>query len=70
LKEAVEAGLTIDEPDLRDMPVVKYRLLDETRDFETSSLFDLLAAFDKDGEPVLPWENKLRFIARIKDKFL
>ncbi|MEM1528559.1 MAG: UDP-N-acetylglucosamine 2-epimerase (non-hydrolyzing) [Sulfolobales archaeon] len=70
LKEAVEAGLTIDEPDLRDTPVVKYRLLDETRDFETSSLFDLLAAFDKDGEPVLPWENKLRFIARIKDKFL
>ncbi|MEM1831001.1 MAG: UDP-N-acetylglucosamine 2-epimerase (non-hydrolyzing) [Desulfurococcaceae archaeon] len=70
LKEAVEAGLTIDEPDLRDTPVVKYRLIDGTGNFETSSLFDLLAAFDKDGEPALPWENKLRFIARIKDKFL
>ncbi|MEM0172806.1 MAG: UDP-N-acetylglucosamine 2-epimerase (non-hydrolyzing) [Nitrososphaerota archaeon] len=70
LREVLEAGLTINEPDLRDTPVVKYRLLDETGDFETSSLFDLLVAFDKDGEPVLPWENKLRFIARIKDKFL
>ncbi|MEM2887828.1 MAG: hypothetical protein QXH48_07235 [Candidatus Bathyarchaeia archaeon] len=67
LKNAVEEGLAIDEPDLRDAPMVEYRLLDEMKSFKVS-LFDLLAAFDRDGKPVLPWGNKSKFIVRIKCK--
>ncbi|MEM1632374.1 MAG: UDP-N-acetylglucosamine 2-epimerase (non-hydrolyzing) [Thermofilum sp.] len=68
LKRAVDEGIAIDEPDLRDTPVIEYRLLDKMGDFENPPL-DLLAAFDGDGKPVLPWENASKLIARIKVRF-
>ncbi|MEM1789987.1 MAG: UDP-N-acetylglucosamine 2-epimerase (non-hydrolyzing) [Candidatus Nezhaarchaeales archaeon] len=66
LKEAIEGGLAIDEPDLRETPMVEYRLLDEMRSFKPLLLLDLYAAFDEDGRPVLPWENKSKLIAKVK----
>ncbi|MEM1829531.1 MAG: UDP-N-acetylglucosamine 2-epimerase (non-hydrolyzing) [Thermofilaceae archaeon] len=68
LKRAVDEGIAIDEPDLRDTPVIEYRLLDKMGDLENPPL-DLLAAFDGDGKPVLPWENASKLIARIKVRF-
>ena len=67
LGEAVDEGLAIEEPDLRETPVIEYRLLDGVKDLEDSSLFDLLAAFYEDGKPVLG-KNKSKFIARIKGR--
>jgi UDP-N-acetylglucosamine 2-epimerase (non-hydrolysing) len=68
LKEAVESGLSIKEPDLRETPVIEYRLLDEDV-LEYSSLFDMFAAFDEDGRPILPGESRSKFLARVKGKF-
>ncbi|MEM2187003.1 MAG: UDP-N-acetylglucosamine 2-epimerase (non-hydrolyzing) [Thermofilaceae archaeon] len=68
LKRAVDEGIAIDEPDLRDTPVIEYRLLDKMGDLENPPL-DLLAAFDGDGKPVLPRENASKLIARIKVRF-
>ncbi|MEM2170109.1 MAG: UDP-N-acetylglucosamine 2-epimerase (non-hydrolyzing) [Candidatus Bathyarchaeia archaeon] len=67
LEEAVDGGLAIEEPDLRETPVVEYRLLDGVRGFEDSTLLDLLAAFYEDGKPVLR-KSKSKFIARIKGR--
>ncbi|MBC7130840.1 UDP-N-acetylglucosamine 2-epimerase (non-hydrolyzing) [Candidatus Bathyarchaeota archaeon] len=64
LAEAVEAGLAVAEPDLRDTPVVGYRLLEA--DAEVPELFDLLAGFDGDGEPSLIVEKYRRRLARVK----
>ncbi|MEM2197424.1 MAG: UDP-N-acetylglucosamine 2-epimerase (non-hydrolyzing) [Sulfolobales archaeon] len=69
LGEAVDGGLSIEEPDLRETPVVEYRLLDGVRDPEDSSLFDLLAAFYEDGKPSLSKGSIFRFLARIKGRF-
>jgi len=68
VKEAVESGLSIKEPDLRETPVIEYRLLDD-RGLESSSLFDLLVAFNGDGRPTLPKGDMLRFLARVKGRF-
>jgi UDP-N-acetylglucosamine 2-epimerase (non-hydrolysing) len=68
LKEAAESGLSIKEPDLRETPVIEYRLLDEDV-LECSSLFDMFAAFDEYGRPMLPRESRSRFLARVKGKF-
>jgi len=68
VKEAVENGLSIKEPDLRETPVIEYRLLDD-RGLESSSLFDLLVAFNGDGRPTLPKGDMLRFLARVKGRF-
>ena len=68
VKEAVENGLSIKEPDLRETPVIEYRLLDDC-DLESSSLFDLLVAFNGDGRPTLPKGDMLRFLARVKGRF-
>jgi len=68
VKEAVENGLSIKEPDLRETPVIEYRLLDDC-DLESSSLFDLLVAFNGDGRPTLPKGDMLKFLARVKGRF-
>ncbi|MEM1990627.1 MAG: UDP-N-acetylglucosamine 2-epimerase (non-hydrolyzing) [Candidatus Bathyarchaeia archaeon] len=67
LREAVNEGLAIKEPDLRETPVVEYRLLDRVRDLENSTLLDLLAGFYEDGKPALG-KSKSKFIARIKGR--
>jgi UDP-N-acetylglucosamine 2-epimerase (non-hydrolysing) len=68
LREAVESGLTIEEPDLRETPVIEYRLLAEG-EIKSQSLFDLLVAFSEDGRPLLPEKSTSRFLARIKSRF-
>lgn len=68
LRIAVNSGLTIEEPDLRETPIVEYRFLDEIRGFKTLSTLDLLAAFDENGKPRLPCEGASRFIARIRGR--
>ncbi|MCX8162860.1 MAG: UDP-N-acetylglucosamine 2-epimerase (non-hydrolyzing) [Candidatus Bathyarchaeota archaeon] len=68
LSDAIEAGLTIEEPDLRETPVIEYWLLSEKENFK-KSLFDLLAAFDEDGKPALLGENASRLLVRIKGRF-
>ncbi|MEM0385429.1 MAG: UDP-N-acetylglucosamine 2-epimerase (non-hydrolyzing) [Nitrososphaerales archaeon] len=68
LREAGREGLSIEEPDLREMPVIKYSLLNEGITL-SSSVFDLLAFFNEDGEAGLVEDGKSRFLARIKTKF-
>lgn len=68
LKEALESGLAIEEPDLREMPVIEYRLLEEGGR-ESPSLFDLLIAFNEDGRPILPKESARSFLVRVKGRF-
>jgi len=68
LKEVLEGGLAIKEPDLREMPVIEYRLLEEDGR-ESPSLFDLLITFNEDGRPVLPKGSARRFLARVKGRF-
>ncbi|MEM2510405.1 MAG: hypothetical protein QXY40_06100, partial [Candidatus Methanomethylicia archaeon] len=61
----------VKEPDLRDTPMIEYRLLNEGSSLEGSSLFDLLVAFDEDGKPTPPSlkGSTFRFLARIKTIF-
>ena len=68
LKEVVENGLAIKEPDLRETPAIEYRLL-EKGGLQSPSLFDLLVAFNRDGRPVLPKRGSSRFLARVKGRF-
>jgi UDP-N-acetylglucosamine 2-epimerase (non-hydrolysing) len=68
LKKVIENGLVIEEPDLRDTPVIEYRLL-EKDNVKDSFLFDLLVAFDENGRPTLPERNSSSFIARVKGRF-
>jgi UDP-N-acetylglucosamine 2-epimerase (non-hydrolysing) len=68
LKEAIENGLTIKEPDLRETPLIEYRLLEEYS-LESSPLFDLLVAFKGDGKPALPKGNTSKFLAKVKGRF-
>lgn len=67
LKRASDDGLTVKEPDLRETPVIEYRLLSREDDIE-ASLLDLLAGFEKDGWPTLSRETALRLLARVKSK--
>lgn len=68
LKEAMDIGLHIEEPDLRETPLIEYRLL-ERGEQDSSSLFDLLATFDKTGRPMLPNKRTSKFLARIKTRY-
>ena len=68
LKEAVENGLAIKEPYLRETLATEYRLLEEGG-LESPSLFDLLVTFNEDGRPALPKGNTLRFLAGVKGRF-
>jgi hypothetical protein len=68
LKEALEGGLAIEEPDLREMPAIEYRLL-EGDGRESPSLFDLLITFNEDGRPILSKGCARRFLARVKGRF-
>lgn len=68
LKEATEGGLTIEEPDLRETPMIEYRLLKEG-DIRGQSLLDLLAAFNEDGKPISPKRGTSMFLARVKGRF-
>jgi UDP-N-acetylglucosamine 2-epimerase (non-hydrolysing) len=68
LKEAVESGLCVEEPDLRETPVVEYRLI-EGNDLESSSMFDLFMAFDSNGKPVLHKHSTSKFLVRLKGRF-
>ncbi|MEM2767834.1 MAG: UDP-N-acetylglucosamine 2-epimerase (non-hydrolyzing) [Candidatus Bathyarchaeia archaeon] len=65
LREAVESGLAIVEPDLRETPMVGYRLL-EADAISSSWVFDLLAGFSHDGEPCLPSGTYGKLLARLK----
>ncbi|MEM4000949.1 MAG: UDP-N-acetylglucosamine 2-epimerase, partial [Saccharolobus sp.] len=70
LKQAVEEGLSIEEPDLREMPVIKYRLINEESKL-SSSVFDLLVSFNRDGEAelIIGGKSKPKILARIKSRF-
>jgi UDP-N-acetylglucosamine 2-epimerase (non-hydrolysing) len=68
LKKATEDKLVIEEPDLREMPVVEYRLLGKDN-MKDSSSFDLLVAFDENGRPMLPKRSVSSFIARVRGRF-
>ncbi|MEM0489244.1 MAG: UDP-N-acetylglucosamine 2-epimerase (non-hydrolyzing), partial [Candidatus Bathyarchaeia archaeon] len=65
LKEAVESGLAVVEPDLRETPVVVYRLL-EADAISGPEVFDLLASFDHDGKSHLPSRIRGKLLARLK----
>ncbi|MEM3941808.1 MAG: UDP-N-acetylglucosamine 2-epimerase (non-hydrolyzing) [Candidatus Bathyarchaeia archaeon] len=66
LKEAVESGLAVVEPDLRETPIVGYRLL-EADAISNPWIFDLLAGFSHNGEPCLPSKACGKLLARLKD---
>ncbi|MEM0314242.1 MAG: UDP-N-acetylglucosamine 2-epimerase (non-hydrolyzing) [Candidatus Bathyarchaeia archaeon] len=65
LREAVESGLAVVEPDLREMPVVVYRLL-EADAISSPEVFDLLAGFRRDGEPCVPGGVCGKLLVRLK----
>ncbi|MEM3694090.1 MAG: UDP-N-acetylglucosamine 2-epimerase (non-hydrolyzing) [Candidatus Bathyarchaeia archaeon] len=75
LKEKGEAGLALEEPDLRDKPIIEYRLLDDgcrlwdpstsTSTSVSVSVLDLLEGFTEDGRSMLP-EGGRKVLARIK----
>ncbi|MEZ0346113.1 MAG: UDP-N-acetylglucosamine 2-epimerase (non-hydrolyzing), partial [Infirmifilum sp.] len=67
LKRAVDEGLTVEEPDLREAPMIEYRLLDAKSNVG-KSLFDLLVGFDGEGKPTLSRETALRLLARVRGK--
>mgnify|MGYP000004365755 CR=1 FL=1 len=68
VKEAVENDLAINEPDLRETPLIEYRLLDEDG-IKKLPIFDLLVAFYGDGRPALTKRNTLRYLARVMGRF-
>lgn len=65
LREAVESGLAMVEPDLRETPVVGYGLL-EADAISDPRVFDLLAGFNHNGEPSLPIEACGKLLARLR----
>jgi UDP-N-acetylglucosamine 2-epimerase (non-hydrolysing) len=68
LEGAVKNGLAIKEPDLRETPVIEYKLI-EKDELECHSIFDLVMAFKKDGRPTLTHGNISKFLAKIKYRF-
>jgi len=64
----LESDLSIREPDLRDTPLVEYRLV-ENNDLDNLLGFDLIAGFDEDGRAVLPKEDSPRFLVRVRGRF-
>ncbi|MDI9619970.1 MAG: UDP-N-acetylglucosamine 2-epimerase (non-hydrolyzing) [Candidatus Nezhaarchaeota archaeon] len=65
IRKAVESGLAIVEPDLRETPMVVYRLL-EADAISSPEVFDLLASFDHDGKSHLPSGTRGKLLARLK----
>ena len=65
LKGIIESGLAMVEPDLRETPIVEYKLL-EAETASAAEVFDLLAGFNYNGDPCLPSEPCEKLLARLK----
>lgn len=63
LKQAVENGLEIKEPDLRKTPLIKYKLINHQliRNFEQA---EILVEFDETGTPIIPTFTLLIFSSK------
>jgi len=67
LKELSEKGITLEEPDLRETPVITYALLNNEPD--ANVIFETIIGFDKNGELSNSSEDYWRLLARIKKSY-
>ena len=66
LRRAVEEGISIREPDLRDAPAVTYVLLESLDGGESRERFiEPIVGFAEDGSPRLPSAGYYRLLARV-----
>jgi UDP-N-acetylglucosamine 2-epimerase (non-hydrolysing) len=66
LKEIINDSPRISEPDLRDTPILTYRLLDDKNKFENG--YEIIVGFSENGNVSLSNKNCNRFLARTKIK--
>jgi UDP-N-acetylglucosamine 2-epimerase (non-hydrolysing) len=67
LKEFSEKGIVLEEPDLRETPVVTYALLENRMD--PNAIFEAVIGFDKRGEPCSLSEGYQMLLARIRTSY-
>jgi len=68
LKESVEQGLKISEPDMRRTPFVTYRLFGR-HEMTGEKVAERLVGFDRSGSPGLTDKLRTRWLARIKRSY-
>jgi UDP-N-acetylglucosamine 2-epimerase (non-hydrolysing) len=67
LRELSEKGITLEEPDLRETPVITYALLNNESD--TNAIFETIIGFNEKGELSNSAEDYWRLLARIKKSY-
>jgi len=67
LKELSEKGIALEEPDLRETPLITYALLDN--ESNANAIFEAIIGFDKNGELCSSSEDYWKLLARIKKSY-
>jgi UDP-N-acetylglucosamine 2-epimerase len=67
LKELSEKKVALEEPDLRETPVITYALLDN--EASANAILEAMIGFDKNGEPCSSSEDYWKLLARIKKNY-
>jgi UDP-N-acetylglucosamine 2-epimerase (non-hydrolysing) len=67
LKKLSEKGITLEEPDLRETPMISYALLENGAN--SKAIFEAIIGFDKNGNPCGPSRDYWRLLARIRNSY-
>jgi UDP-N-acetylglucosamine 2-epimerase (non-hydrolysing) len=67
LKELSEKKVALEEPDLRETPMITYALLDN--EASANAILEAVIGFDKNGEPCSLSEDYWKLLARIKKNY-
>jgi hypothetical protein len=67
LKEFSEKEIAIEEPDLRETPVVTYALLDDRAGID--SIFEPIVGFNENGEPCIQAKDYWRLLAKVRRSY-
>jgi UDP-N-acetylglucosamine 2-epimerase (non-hydrolysing) len=67
LKEFSEKEIAIEEPDLRETPVVTYALLDDRAGID--SIFEPIVGFNENGEPCIQAKDYWKLLAKVRRSY-
>jgi UDP-N-acetylglucosamine 2-epimerase (non-hydrolysing) len=67
LRELSEKGIALEEPDLRETPMITYALLENGAN--SKAVFEAIIGFDKNGEPCGSSRDYWRLLARIRNSY-
>jgi UDP-N-acetylglucosamine 2-epimerase (non-hydrolysing) len=67
LRELSEKGIALEEPDLRETPIITYALLENGA--SSKEIFEAIIGFNKNGEPCSSSRDYWRLLARIRNSY-